>query len=77
MTEKAGETARENAEYRCERCEQRLKLRSGDLIPTCPHCGFDTFDIYNPRVPQPELNPDQARDAAAGEFEPPGTASRH
>ena len=76
MTEKTGETARENAEYRCERCENLLKLRSGDLIPPCPQCGFDTFDIYNPRVSQPELNPDQARDAAEGLFEPP-QPSRH
>ncbi|HEX3653671.1 MAG TPA: hypothetical protein VHU18_12700 [Rhizomicrobium sp.] len=76
MTEKAGETARENAEYRCERCERLVKLRTGDLIPTCPNCGFDTFDIYNPRVPQPDLNPDQARDAAEGQFDP-GRASRH
>ena len=76
MTEKAGGTARENAEYRCERCERMVKLRMGDLVPVCPHCGFDTFDIYNPRVPQPELNPDQARDAAEGQFDP-GRASRH
>ena len=76
MSEKAGETARENAEYRCERCQRLLKLKTGDLIPPCPHCGFDTFDIYNPRVPQPELNPDQARDAADGQFDP-GAAARH
>ena len=76
MTEKTGETARENAEYRCEQCEALMKLRAGDLIPTCPKCGFDTFDIFNPRVPQPELNPDQARDAAEGQFEAP-QPSRH
>jgi ribosomal protein L37AE/L43A len=76
MTEKAGETARENAEYRCERCEQRTKLRAGDLIPLCPKCGFETFDIYNPRVQQPELQPDQARDAADGQFDP-GPAAHH
>jgi len=75
MTEKTGETARESAEYSCERCENRIKLRTGDLIPICPHCGFDTFDIYNPRVPQPELNTDQARDAADGQFDP-GRARR-
>lgn len=76
MTEKAGETARENAEYRCERCKQHLTLRTGDLIPRCPNCGFETFDIYNPRVQQPELEPDQARDAADGQFDP-GPAARH
>jgi len=76
MSEKAGETARENAEYHCERCELLLRLKAGDLIPACPHCGFDTFDIFNPRVPQPELNPDQARDAADGQFDP-GAAARH
>ena len=73
MTEKVGETARENADYRCEQCESLVKLRSGDLIPPCPKCGFGTFDIYNPRVVQPELNPDQARDAAEGLFEAPPT----
>jgi len=76
MTEKAGETARENEEYSCERCQRRVRLRSGDLIPACPNCGFETFDIYNPRVPQPELNPDQARDAADGQFDP-GKAAQH
>jgi DNA-directed RNA polymerase subunit RPC12/RpoP len=76
MSEKVGETARENAEYRCERCERLLKLKAGDLIPICPHCGFDTFDIYNPRVPQPDLNADRARNAAGGQFEPP-QPSRH
>ncbi len=76
MTEKAGETARENAEYVCERCEKHIRLRSGDLIQPCPNCGFETFDIYNPRVPQPELSPDQARDAAEGQFDP-GKAGRH
>ena len=76
MTEKTGETARENAEYRCERCDSMMKLRSGDLIPACPKCGFDTFDLHNPRVQQPELNPDQARDAAEGQFDP-GRAARH
>ena len=76
MTEKTGEPARENAEYRCERCNSIVKLQVGDIFPACSKCGFDTFDIVNPRVQQPELNPDQARDAADGQFDP-GRAGRH
>jgi Zn finger protein HypA/HybF involved in hydrogenase expression len=47
MTEKAGEPARENAEYRCEKCHHILRLRAGGIIPPCPNCGFDTYDLHN------------------------------
>ncbi len=49
MTEKAGETAREGANYRCERCHQVTPLPQGVLIPVCKFCGFDTYDLSNPR----------------------------
>ncbi|HTK79494.1 MAG TPA: hypothetical protein VL286_03555 [Rhizomicrobium sp.] len=70
MSEKAGETARENAEYRCEQCHNIIRLRAGDLIPPCPTCGFDTYDLRNRRFeqgegapnPQPEGPPERARE---------------
>jgi len=39
MTEKAGETARESANYRCGRCHQVTMLSRGSLIPVCPFRG--------------------------------------
>ena len=53
MTEKATEIARENGEYRCERCHNIITLKKGDLIPACPKCGFDTFDLRNRRFDDP------------------------
>ena len=49
MTEKTGEIAQETANYRCENCNQHLRLSMGDLIPKCPNCGHEVFDISNPR----------------------------
>jgi DNA-directed RNA polymerase subunit RPC12/RpoP len=49
MTEKTSETARESGEYRCESCGRTIGLERGVLIPRCPYCGFDTFDLCNPR----------------------------
>jgi Zn finger protein HypA/HybF involved in hydrogenase expression len=49
LTEKTGEIARETAEYRCENCHKPIHLKLGDLIPKCPNCGFETFDLGNPR----------------------------
>jgi hypothetical protein len=54
MSEKAGEIVRDGADYRCERCHEVTSLRRGALIPTCPNCGFDTFDLANPRFETPE-----------------------
>jgi Zn finger protein HypA/HybF involved in hydrogenase expression len=49
MTEKAGEMTREGADYRCERCRRVVSLPRGVLLPVCPSCGHDTFDLSNPR----------------------------
>jgi Zn finger protein HypA/HybF involved in hydrogenase expression len=49
MSEKKGEIARESSDYRCEHCRQVTALSQGDLIPACPQCGYDTFDVSNPR----------------------------
>ena len=62
MTEKAGETARESANYRCERCHQVTALALGALIPACPFCGYDTYDLSNLRFEQ--------RDGTLGPHEP-------
>jgi predicted nucleic acid-binding Zn-ribbon protein len=49
MTEKTGETVRDSGEFRCEKCGATFTLSRGLLMPACPNCGFDTFDIHNPR----------------------------
>jgi len=49
MSEKVGETVRDSADYRCERCHQMLRMTCGVLIQPCRQCGYDTFDIANPR----------------------------
>jgi len=62
MTEKAGEIARETADYRCENCHRLIHLSLGELIPKCPHCGFETFDLSNPRF--------ERKDGTLGPHEP-------
>jgi Zn finger protein HypA/HybF involved in hydrogenase expression len=44
MAAKAGETARETGDFRCERCHQQVHVTKGHKIPKCPHCGNDIFD---------------------------------
>ena len=62
MSEKKGETARETGDYRCERCHQITRLSVGTLIPACPHCGFETYDLSNPRF--------ETRDGTLGPHDP-------
>ena len=62
MSEKAGETVRDSADYRCERCHKVTHMTRGALIQPCPHCGYDTFDISNPRF--------ERRDGSLGPHEP-------
>jgi predicted nucleic acid-binding Zn-ribbon protein len=62
MSEKMGEMARDGANYRCERCRHVLPLAGGELIPACPNCGFDTFDLANPRF--------ETKDGVLGPHEP-------
>ena len=49
MTEKTSETARESANYRCERCHKTTHFDQGELFTPCPYCGFETYDLSNPR----------------------------
>jgi len=49
MREKVGEVARGSANYRCERCHTVTALTRGNLIQPCPHRGYDTCDLSNPR----------------------------
>jgi hypothetical protein len=37
-------------------------MTKGSLIQPCPHCGYDTFDIANPRF--------ERRDGSLGPHEP-------
>lgn len=62
MTEKIGEIARESSDYRCERCHKVTRIARGALIPACPHCGFGTWDISNPRF--------EGKDGTLGPHEP-------
>ena len=62
MTEKTGEVVRASGDYRCERCHKTTHLVLDDVFPTCPHCGYDTFDIANPRF--------ETRDGKLGPHEP-------
>jgi hypothetical protein len=62
MSEKVGEIARESSDYRCERCHQVTPIARGTLIQPCPHCGFETYDISNPRF--------ERQDGSLGPHEP-------
>jgi ribosomal protein L37AE/L43A len=62
MAEKTGEIARESSNYRCERCHRVMRFSQGDLISACSHCGFDSFDIANPRF--------EHQDGSLGPHEP-------
>jgi Zn finger protein HypA/HybF involved in hydrogenase expression len=62
MSEKSGETARETGDYRCAQCHRVTRLQAGALIPACPYCGSQTFDLSNPRF--------EMRDGTLGPHEP-------
>jgi Zn finger protein HypA/HybF involved in hydrogenase expression len=62
MSEKVGEVAREGADYRCERCHAITPMARGELIAPCPKCGYDTYDLSNPRF--------ETRDGSLGPHEP-------
>jgi Zn finger protein HypA/HybF involved in hydrogenase expression len=62
MSEKVGEIARESSDYRCERCHQVTRITRGELIPPCSHCGYETYDISNPRF--------ERKDGSLGPHEP-------
>jgi len=62
MSEKSGEIARESSDFRCEQCHRITRISRGALIPACPHCGFGTFDISNPRF--------ETKDGHLGPHEP-------
>jgi hypothetical protein len=62
MSEKAGEIARESSDFRCERCHKVTRFARGALIPACPHCGYGTYDISNPRF--------ETKDGHLGPHEP-------
>ena len=62
MSEKSGEIARESSDYRCEQCHKITRIARGALIPACPHCGYGTYDISNPRF--------EGRDGSLGPHEP-------
>jgi ribosomal protein L37AE/L43A len=62
MSEKVGEVARESANYRCERCHTITAMTRGDLVKPCRHCGYDTYDLANPRF--------ERKDGSLGPHEP-------
>ena len=62
MSEKVGEMARESADYRCERCHTITRITKGELIRPCAQCGYDTYDLSNPRF--------ERKDGSLGPHEP-------
>jgi Zn finger protein HypA/HybF involved in hydrogenase expression len=62
MSEKAGEIARESADYRCETCHHLHRFACGALIPVCPQCGGGVYDLSNPRF--------ERKDGSLGPHEP-------
>jgi hypothetical protein len=62
MSEKVGEMARESSDYRCERCHTITPIAKGTLIKPCVKCGYDTYDLANPRF--------QGKDGSLGPHEP-------
>ena len=62
MSEKLGELVRESADYRCERCHTVAPMVKGELIAACSKCGFDTYDLSNPRF--------ERKDGTLGPHEP-------
>jgi hypothetical protein len=54
--------AREGADYRCERCHAVTPMARGELIAPCPKCGYDTYDLSNPRF--------ETRDGSLAPHEP-------
>lgn len=59
MSAKAGDTARENAIYRCEGCNRRVPVHSGMPIGECPDCGSPSFQTglaIQPRTADVVLN---------------------
>lgn len=62
MTEKTGEPVRATGDYRCERCHKTTHFVIDTLFGKCPHCGFDIFDIANPRF--------EKKDGSLGPHEP-------
>jgi hypothetical protein len=62
MSEKVGEMARESADYRCECCHAITRIAKGALITPCAQCGYDTYDLSNPRF--------ERKDGTVGPHEP-------
>jgi ribosomal protein L37AE/L43A len=50
MTAQAGEQAQRTGDFRCDKCHQKVHVKSGDKIPKCPHCGNNAYDT---RVNEP------------------------
>lgn len=62
MTEKVGEIVRATGDYICERCHTHTRFVKDDVFSKCPHCGYDTFDIFNARF--------EKKDGTLGPHEP-------
>ena len=62
MTEKIGEIVRATGDYICERCHPHTRFVNDDVFTKCPHCGYDTFDIFNARF--------EKKDGTLGPHEP-------
>ncbi len=45
MAARTGEQARESGDFRCERCNNIVRVNKGNPIPRCPSCGNETFEM--------------------------------
>jgi DNA-directed RNA polymerase subunit RPC12/RpoP len=50
MSATTGEEAREDAEFRCERCRHPVHLSKGERMPRCPNCGHDRFETRQDEI---------------------------
>jgi Zn finger protein HypA/HybF involved in hydrogenase expression len=46
MSIHSGEKAQKSGELKCEKCRSHIFVVGGRMIPKCPNCGNDSFDMH-------------------------------
>ncbi|HVO93719.1 MAG TPA: hypothetical protein VMT22_12805, partial [Terriglobales bacterium] len=44
MTILSGEEVDQGAAFNCQKCNYEIRVRKGESVPKCPHCGHDIFE---------------------------------
>ena len=44
MAAHGGEKAQEGGMFHCQKCNKKVRVNKGAIIPKCPHCGGATYD---------------------------------